>query len=311
MTTYRDQTICPEERAVEEQEIEYYQRIIQKFPPTTPFSINAHIKLGKLYAELGNNEAAIREYSLAANQYVRNGTVVKAMAVNKMIAMLDPQQQEILNQPGHFYFSSRQAVETAPTEASEDSPNDQEGEIFPEYEHNHHDEIFFFSEERSPKTDLAKKLAEVPLFNHLTVVERQKIAEFLSPVHVKAGEAIITEGESGDCMYFIHAGEVEITTTLMTSENQHAQIDLKEKVQLAVLQEGDFFGEQALITNEPRNATVVALTDVQLWRFSKPDLNVILKQYPRIGNVLLYHHQQRIANALQCLHTAFQQIHKT
>ncbi len=45
MTTYRDQTICPEERAVEEQEIEYYQRIIQKFPPTTPFSINAHIKL--------------------------------------------------------------------------------------------------------------------------------------------------------------------------------------------------------------------------------------------------------------------------
>ncbi len=65
MTTYRDQTICPEERAVEEQEIEYYQRIIQKFPPTTPFSINA-LKLGKLYAELGNNEAAIREYSLAA-----------------------------------------------------------------------------------------------------------------------------------------------------------------------------------------------------------------------------------------------------
>ncbi|GAK57824.1 cyclic nucleotide-binding protein [Candidatus Vecturithrix granuli] len=308
MATYRNQTICSEKRAVKEQEIEYYQRIIQKFPPTTPFSINAHIKLGKLYAALGNTESAIQEYSLAATQYVQNGTVIKAMAVNKMIAMLDPQQQDILSQSSHLYFHQGQAVKTVVPENIEYSLDDQEETTFPEYEHDHHDEIFFFSEEHPPKTELAKKLALIPLFSHLTEIERQKIAEFLSPVHIKAGEAIITEGESGDCMYLIQAGEVAIYTSLMIPENQHTGVDLEEKVQLALLKEGDFFGEQALITNEPRNATVIALTDIQLWRFSKPDLNVILKQYPRIGSVLLHHHQQRIANALECLHAAFQRI---
>lgn len=310
MATNRKQTISPEERAVKEQEIEYYQRIIQKFSPATPFNINAHIKLGKLYAELGDAETAIQEYSLAAAQYVKNGTIIKAMAINKMIALLDPGQQDILSQSSHLYFQQGQALETTAHQSVEYSPEDQEETTFPEYEHDRHDEIFFFSEEHPPKTELAKKLALIPLFSHLTEIERQKIAEFLSPVQIKGGEAIITEGESGNCMYLIQAGEVAIYTSLTISENQNTGADLEEKVQLALLKEGDFFGEQALITNEPRNATVIALTDIQLWRFSKPDLNVILKQYPRIASVLLHHHQQRIANALECLHTAFQRLHK-
>lgn len=306
MITHQNDNISPEDRAIKEQEIEYYQRIIRKFSPFTPFSINAHIKLGKLYAELGNINAAIREYAFAADQYVRNGAVVKAIAVNKMIAMLDPQQQQTLSQPGHLYFQQSDSAERAPSSMSGQHPDEQENFDFPEYEHSANDETFFLFEENIPKTELAQKLTVIPLFSYLTDAERQKIAEFLSPVEMKQGATIIAEGETGDCMYLIQSGEVAIYTTLTTSEIQRNEAHQEEQIQLASLKEGDFFGEQALITNEPRNATVVARTDLQLLRFSKPDLNVILKQYPRISKVLFHHHQQRITNALECLHAAFQ-----
>lgn len=305
--TYQNHTISPEERALKQQEIEYYQHIIQKFPPVTPFSINAHIKLGRLYAELGKADDAIREYTLAADQYVHNGAVVKAIAVNKIIATLDPQKQETLSQSSHLYFQQAETSEQGSShEMFESLPEEHDELEFPEYEHSMNDETFFLFEENAPKTEFARKLAVVSLFSHLTDAERQKIAEFLSPIRIKQGEAIITEGEIGDCMYLIQSGEVAIYTSLMTPETRHNGVSLEEQVQLASLKEGDFFGEQALITNEPRNATVIALTDMQLLRFSKPDLNVILKQYPRIGNVLLQHHQARITNALECLHAAFQ-----
>lgn len=62
------------------------------------------------------------------------------------------------------------------------------------------------------------------------------------------GEIIVMQGESGDCMYVIQAGEVEVL------QRQGA-----DEVRLAVLQPGDFFGEMALFEREVRSATVRAL----------------------------------------------------
>jgi CRP-like cAMP-binding protein len=59
------------------------------------------------------------------------------------------------------------------------------------------------------------------------------------------GEPIVTEGETGDRMYVIQEGEVEVV--LGNSEIE---------VQLSVLGEGDVFGEMALFTKRPRSATV-------------------------------------------------------
>lgn len=44
-------------------QIEYYKTIIGKMPSSSPFSINAHLKLGKLYSELGEKEPALQEFS--------------------------------------------------------------------------------------------------------------------------------------------------------------------------------------------------------------------------------------------------------
>lgn len=144
-------------------------------------------------------------------------------------------------------------------------------------------------------------LARVPLFSHLDPIERRKIAEHLTPLNIRKGATIITEGEIGDSMYIIKSGQVGVYTTLMEDDGISVIKTDQERLHLATLQEGDFFGEQALITHEPRSATIIALTDVQLLKFTKQDLSVVVKHHPRVGALLKKYHQQRISDTLESL----------
>jgi len=67
------------------------------------------------------------------------------------------------------------------------------------------------------------------------------------------GEIIVHQGEIGDCMYVIQDGEVEVV-----------RIQNGDIVRLAVLENGDFFGEMAIFEKEVRSATVRALGSVRL-----------------------------------------------
>ena len=68
------------------------------------------------------------------------------------------------------------------------------------------------------------------------------------------GEVIVRQGEAGDCMFVIQAGQVEVV-----GEN-----DKQTAVRLAVLHEKDFFGEMALFDREVRSATVRALGEARV-----------------------------------------------
>ena len=145
-------------------------------------------------------------------------------------------------------------------------------------------------------------LARVPLFSHLDPIERRKIAEQFTPVTIHKGATILTEGEMGDEMYVIKSGQVGVYTTLVEEEGGVSVIKTdQDRLHLATLKAGDFFGEQALITREPRSATIIALTDVQLMKFTKHDLAVVVKQHPRVGAQLTKYHQRRIADTMESL----------
>ena len=67
------------------------------------------------------------------------------------------------------------------------------------------------------------------------------------------GAVIIQQGEAGNCMYVIQDGEVEVVRSFKDNS-----------VRLAVLGQGDIFGELSLFGNEPRSATVRALGDARV-----------------------------------------------
>ncbi|OGQ84381.1 MAG: hypothetical protein A3F90_15860 [Deltaproteobacteria bacterium RIFCSPLOWO2_12_FULL_60_19] len=68
------------------------------------------------------------------------------------------------------------------------------------------------------------------------------------------GEVIVRQGEAGDCMFVIQAGEVEV----------FREDGKQREVRLAVLREKDFFGEMALFDREVRSATVRALAEARV-----------------------------------------------
>lgn len=111
------------------------------------------------------------------------------------------------------------------------------------------------------------RLLTQPAFRQ--VPTRNLVALFakLKPVFVQAGQVILRQGEPGDCYYLIKDGEARVSR----------QVGAKE-VKLADIGAESSFGEEALITGEPRNATVTMLSDGELMRMDKADFDAILRE---------------------------------
>ena len=92
---------------------------------------------------------------------------------------------------------------------------------------------------------------------------------------LESGEVLFNEGEKGDVMYLIREGKIKITKGK----------DEDEKV-LAVLKEGDFFGEMAIIDGSPRSAGAIAASTVSLLVIDKETFRSKIKENPLIEYVL-------------------------
>ena len=95
-------------------------------------------------------------------------------------------------------------------------------------------------------------LQTVPILRSITSVELVKIADSLESVSYDDGDLIIEQGDPGDCFYILVEGEASVTK---------CDHDVCEVV--GHLKPGDYFGEIALITDQPRAATVSAVGHVK------------------------------------------------
>ena len=96
-------------------------------------------------------------------------------------------------------------------------------------------------------------LSHVKILESLEPYERAKLADAFKEINFKVGEYVIKEDEEGNTFYFISEGEAIATKTLEAG---------KPPVEVMKYQKGDYFGERALIKNEPRAANVIAKTDI-------------------------------------------------
>jgi CRP-like cAMP-binding protein len=90
------------------------------------------------------------------------------------------------------------------------------------------------------------------------------------------GEVIVREGEPGSCMYVIQAGRVEV----VRGENGQGE-------RLALLEEGQFFGEMALFDATERSATVRAVGDARVLKVDKRALLRRIQEDPLLALNLL------------------------
>jgi len=102
---------------------------------------------------------------------------------------------------------------------------------------------------------LEQALESVPLLANLCKQERAHVADALETVTYRKGDFVIRQGEVGDSMHFVLSGEAKATQTPQNFAN------LRSAIEVGRIREGDYFGERALLTREPRAANIVVTSD--------------------------------------------------
>lgn len=103
-------------------------------------------------------------------------------------------------------------------------------------------------------------VAGVTLFSYLEIEEHELIAGCLTEKDFEDKEEVVHEGDTGDCMYIIQSGKATV---------------ISKDVHVAKLSEGDYFGEHALIWDQPRNATVMAKGSLKVLSLTRERFNTL------------------------------------
>lgn len=138
------------------------------------------------------------------------------------------------------------------------------------------------------------------VFSRLPPANIEEMFKRMTPMDVAAGQVIITQGAEGDYYYLIESGKAVVTRVADASE---------PPVTLAELKEGDAFGEEALVSDNKRNATITMATDGKLLRLNKTDFVELLKA-PLISQVGLSEAKQLEASGAVWLDVRFPSEYK-
>jgi CPA1 family monovalent cation:H+ antiporter len=142
--------------------------------------------------------------------------------------------------------------------------------------------------EERPSLDLGLELAEmlmkVPMFAGLDKSQLGRLAQLLNTELAVPGEYVIRVGETGDRMFFIASGALEVRVGGRAVRK---------------LERGDFVGEMALLTNQPRNADVIALAYTNVMALKRRDFDVFLREHPQLKAKIEAEAAERLAQNLK------------
>jgi|SRR5450830_476779 len=123
------------------------------------------------------------------------------------------------------------------------------------------------------------------IFSQLPAANVDEMFKRMTSISVSAGQVIIQQGAEGDYYYLIQHGTAVVSRMLDTSQ---------PAIILAELKEGGAFGEEALVSDNKRNATVSMKTDGELLRLNKQDFVELLKA-PLITQISMAEAQAKVA----------------
>lgn len=108
-------------------------------------------------------------------------------------------------------------------------------------------------------------LRQFPLFADLQTSTLSEVADKMMVQEAQAGDVVIQQGDPGELFYLIRSGRVEV---VIEEEGRSRTV--------AELGDGQYFGEAALLRDEPRNATIMARTKCVFYTLGKADFKDVL-----------------------------------
>ena len=117
----------------------------------------------------------------------------------------------------------------------------------------------------------ADLLASIPLFASVDERSRRTLSEAMTPMSLRSGEPLIAEGDDGDAMFVLVSGRLRAFVDDEGDERAVGDVSA-----------GEVVGEMALISDEPRSATVRAVRDSQLLRLDRDDFMAAVDEQPSL-----------------------------
>ncbi|HYE14121.1 MAG TPA: mechanosensitive ion channel family protein [Pyrinomonadaceae bacterium] len=131
---------------------------------------------------------------------------------------------------------------------------------------------------------LTERLSAVDIFSPLSADELNRLASGAKGRVFAPGETIIREGDSGSSMFVVHRGSVDVR---VGADGQQRTIK--------TLAEGDFFGEMALLTGEPRTANVIAAEETEVLEIGHDAMRRLFETNPDLVEALSHTINERRA----------------
>ncbi len=220
------------------------------------------LKMGDVCRRLGLADRAIGAYHRAAFLFDKEGFGQKAIALYKIILRLNPDDRDALGRSEEILSEIESARHSAARSAKiAENP----------------------SPEKQPDT-----LAVPALFSGMSAGDYRKALEGFTTMSFRDGEKVVEEGDSGDSLYLIESGRARVTSHLLGRE-----------VELAVLGEGDVFGEVSFLTGRPRTASVIALGQLRVYEIGRMDIEGIIEKNPGVLSVLEEFYEKRARDTIK------------
>ena len=124
-----------------------------------------------------------------------------------------------------------------------------------------------------PETSMNELLRRVPLFAGLTDADLRDVARAAVPIAVETGGWVFREGDAGEALFVVEGGTLE---AVLDAERASERV-------VTTFTTGDFFGEMALLTGEPRSASVRCTSAARLLRVGQRDFNELVQSTPSIA----------------------------
>lgn len=138
-----------------------------------------------------------------------------------------------------------------------------------------HPELRVYLLEQLADEAMRNFLKRTALFAPLHHQELRSLLDNMVMKEYAPGQAIVSEGEAGDAFYILRSGTASV---LKESEGSR---------KLNTVKAGEFFGELALLTGDPRKASVVAEEAVSVFSLTKSDFDTLIMKFPKVRETII------------------------
>ncbi|MBI5827911.1 MAG: cyclic nucleotide-binding domain-containing protein [Deltaproteobacteria bacterium] len=221
------------------------------------------LRMGDISRRLEDLAGAVDCYKEAAEGFAKLGFTIKAVAVCKMIMNIDPSREDVQQR-----LSELCAGGGGRKEDPAEKPFARRSGV---------------------------KVPRAPLFSDFTEPEFIEAVKKVSSRRLAAGSILFNEGESGNSIFIIADGSVDVIGKAKDGR----------EVRLARLDEGSVFGEFGFFLNSRRLTAVKAHEDSTVLELTGDDLNGMISKHPRVEEVLFGFYKERVVDRLMALCDVF------